>query len=180
VTRQTWINLHLWLAAFFTPILLIIAISGGLYLVGVKGTTVEGSVSLPAEASLNLKSADLKVDVDALLRGAGVEHSFEYIKKSGSTLTTRPTSRTYYVFKVSEDGVTASRHVPDLQKRLIELHKGHGPLAFKWLQRITAVGLILAMLAGLWLAFSDADLRRHGVISTGAGLVVAIVLGFFL
>ena len=149
-----------------------------LYLVGDKGTTVETSVSLPAEATLDPKSADLKADVEALLRSAGVEHSFEYIKKSGSTLTTRPTSRTYYVFKVGEDGVKASRHVPDLQKRLIELHKGHGPLAFKWLQRITAVGLIFAMLAGLWLAFSDADLRRHGIAFTGAGLAVAIVLGF--
>ena len=92
--HQTWINLHLRVAAFFTPILLIIAISGGLYLVGDKGTTVETSVSLPAEAALDPKSADLRADVDALLRSAGVEHSFEYIKKSGSTLTTSPTSRT--------------------------------------------------------------------------------------
>ena len=176
--RQNWINLHLWVAAFFTPILLIIAISGGLYLVGIKGTTVEIPISLPAEAALDPKSATLKADVDALLQGAGIEHSFEYIKKSGSTLTTRPTSRTYYVFSVGEDGVQANRHVPDLQKRLIELHKGHGPLAFKWLQRITAVGLVFAMLAGLWLAYSEAGLRRHGAISAGAGLAVTLVLGF--
>ena len=70
--------------------------------------------------------------------------------------------------------------MPDLQKRLIELHKGHGPLAFKWLQRITAIGLIFAILAGLWLALSERELWRHGAIATGAGLVVAVVLGFFL
>ena len=178
--RELWINLHLWVAAFFTPILLIIAISGGLYLVGVKGTTVDTAVSLPADTKLDPKSSNLKADVDALLRKAGIEHSFEYIKKSGSTLTTRPTSRTYYVLNVTEEGVQATRAVPDLQKRLIELHKGHGPLAFKWLQRITAIGLIFAVLAGLWLALSERELWRHGAIATGAGLVVAIVLGFFL
>ena len=178
--RQLWINLHLWVAAFFTPILLLIAISGGLYLIDVKGTTVETDISLPADALVDLEAEDLKEQVDELLRGAGIEHSFEYIRRSGSTLTTRPTSRTYYVVNVTEDGVQAARVVPDLQKRLIELHKGHGPLAFKQLQRITAVGLIFAILAGLWLALSAADLWRHGAIATGAGLVVTVVLAFFL
>ena len=178
--REHWINMHLWVAAFFTPVLLIVAISGGLYLVGIKGATVDTAVTLPADAKLDPKSSNLEADVDALLRQAGIEHSFEYIKKSGSTLTTRPTSRTYYVFRVTDGGVQATRAVPDLQKRLIELHKGHGPLAFKWLQRITAIGLIFAMLAGLWLAFSSADQWRRGAITTGAGLVVAVVLGFFL
>ena len=109
--RQHGINLHLWVAAFFTPILLLIAISGGLYLVGVKGTTVDTAVELPADATLDPKSADLKADVDALLRSAGIDHSFEYIKKSGSTLTTRPTSRTYYVLKVTDNGVDVDRRV---------------------------------------------------------------------
>lgn len=178
--REHWINMHLWVGAFFTPILLIIAVSGGLYLVGIKGATVDSAVSLPADAKLDPKSANLEADVDALLRKAGIDHSFEYIKKSGSTLTTRPTSRTYYVFTVADGSVKATRAVPDLQKRLIELHKGHGPLAFKWLQRITAIGLIFAILAGLWLALSERELWRHGAIATGAGLAVAVVLGFFL
>ena len=178
--RQLWINLHLYVAAFLTPILLIIAISGGLYLIGIKGTIDETDVTLSADATLDLDSGTLKEDVDDLLRGAGIEHSFEYIKRSGSTLTTRPTSRTYYVLKVSDDGVVATRAEPDLQKRLIELHKGHGPLAFKQLQRITAVGLIFAILAGLWLGLSDAELRRKAAVATGAGLLVSLGLGFLL
>ncbi len=64
------------------------------------------------------------------------------------------------MFKVTEGSMQATRAVPDLQKRLIELHKGHGPLAFKWLQRVTAIGLIFAMLAGLWLAFSSSKVRK--------------------
>ncbi len=178
--RQLWINLHLCVAAFITPVLLIIAISGGLYLIGIKGKTVKTNIPMPANSNLNLKSGDLKGDVDKLLRGAGIDHSFEYIKRSGSTLTTRPTSRTYYVLNVTEKGVKASRVLPDMQKRLIELHKGHGPLAFKQFQRITALGLIFAMFAGLWLGLSDTDLRRQTAIATGAGLLVSLWLAFFL
>lgn len=92
--RQLWINLHLCVAAFFTPVLLIIVISGGLYLVGVKGTVAKTDVPSPADATLDLDSGHLKEQVGGLLRDAGIEHSFEYIKRSGSTLTTRPTSRT--------------------------------------------------------------------------------------
>ena len=178
--RQLWINLHLCIAAFFTPVLLIIVISGGLYLVGVKGTVVETEVSLPANATLDLDAGDLEGQVDKLLQDAGVEHSFEYIKRSGSTLTTRPTSRTNYVVKVTETGVQATRVDPDLQKQLIELHKGHGPLAFKQLQRVTAVGLLFAILAGLWLGLSAADQWRQTAIATGAGLLVTLGLAFLL
>ena len=73
--RQHGINLHLWVAAFFTPILLLIAISGGLYLVGVKGTTVDTAVELPADATLDPKSADLKSLLQNSDRfGAAQEH----------------------------------------------------------------------------------------------------------
>ena len=168
--RQFWINLHLYVAAFFSPVLLIIVISGGLYLIGTKGTTVETDIALPANATLDLDAGDLKEEVDKLLRAAGIKHSFEYINRDGSTLTTRPTSRMNYVLKMTDEGVKATQVKPDLQKRLIELHKGHGPLAFKQLQRITALGLLLAILAGLWLGLSDAGLRRQTAITAGAGL----------
>ena len=178
--RQLWLNLHLCISAFFTPVLLIITISGGLYLIGIKGTSASTAVSLPANARLDLKSGSLKEDVDKLLRGAGIEHDFEYLKRSGSTLTTRPTSRTYYVLEVTEKGVQAARLVPDLQKRLIELHKGHGPLAFKQLQRVTALGLLFAIVSGLWLGLSSVDLRRQTAVATGAGLMVGLWLAFLL
>ena len=103
--RQFWINLHLYVAAFFTPVLLIIVISGGLYLIGIKGTTVETDIALPANATLDLDAGDLKEEVDKLLRAAGIKHSFGYIKRDGSTLTTRPTSRTNYVLKMTDEGV---------------------------------------------------------------------------
>ena len=44
MSRKLLINIHLYLAAFFTPVLLIMAISGGLYLMGIKGSYTEQQV----------------------------------------------------------------------------------------------------------------------------------------
>ena len=71
----------------------------------------------------------------ALLRQLGIAHEFEYVRKSGSRLLTRPTSRTYYEITLAGDTLEVTRHMPDLQKCLIELHKGHGPLLFKDFQK---------------------------------------------
>ena len=46
--RNLWINLHLYLAAFLAPGLLVMAISGGLYLIGITGTLSSTPVSVPA------------------------------------------------------------------------------------------------------------------------------------
>ena len=50
-------------------------------------------MELAAGVSLDLDSATLEEDVRRLLAGQGIDHRFEYLKVSGNTLTTRPTSR---------------------------------------------------------------------------------------
>ena len=45
--RATIIKLHLFVAAFFAPILLMVAVSGGLYLIGSKGTTERITLMVP-------------------------------------------------------------------------------------------------------------------------------------
>ena len=176
--RNFWISLHLYTAAFFAPALLFVAISGGLYLVGVKGTVTSTSVAVPSGVGMNPASASLETDVRALLRAIGVTHDFEYVKKSGNTLYTRPTSRTHYEISVAADAVTVKHNVPDLQKRLIELHKGHGPLWFKDFQKVLAVGVLFIVLSGLWLGLSSAGLRTRTIATGVIGLTVCLILAF--
>ena len=99
------------------------AISGGLYLLGIKGNVTEIPVSLVPGVSLDLAASDLEAAVRQLLTEAGIEHRFEYLKREDGALITRPTSRVYYIVHGGEDGVRVTRNEPDLQKRLIELHK---------------------------------------------------------
>jgi len=176
--RSLWVKIHLYVAAFFLPMLLAMATSGGLYLLGVKGSVESSPVSLSAVQSLSADSVTLESDVRKLLTANGIDHDFEYIKISGNTFITRPTSADYYEFTVHNNELQATLNRPDLIKSLVELHKGHGPLLFKDLQKLMALGLLIVLLSGFWLGASSVGLRIPTLLTTGAGLMIFLALGF--
>ena len=178
--RSLWVKVHLYVAAFFLPMLLAMATSGGLYLLGVKGSVDSTPVSLSATQTLSADSGTLDNDVRELLNASGIIHDFEYIKVSGSTFITRPTSSDYYELFVLENEVRATLNRPDLIKSLVELHKGHGPLLFKDLQKVMALGLLIVLLSGFWLGISSARLRKPTLLTASAGLLVFLALGFMI
>jgi hypothetical protein len=143
--RSLWVKIHLYIAAFFLPMLFLMAASGGLYLVGIKGSVEKEAITLTVPGMLNADSESLEQDVRDLLAANSIDHDFEYIKVSGNTLFTRPTSRTHFEFNPGEI-LVVSKNTPDLQKSLVELHKGHGPLLFKELQKVMAVGVLIVLL----------------------------------
>jgi hypothetical protein len=175
--RKLLIKIHMYLAAFFAPAVLLVAISGGLYLAGVKGNVEQETIYSSSEAMIDNKSTTLQADVAALLASAGVEsYSFEYIKVKGVTLYTRPTSSDHYLIKSSAGGVEVIHARPSLQSRMIELHKGHGPTTFKTFQKAFAIGLIFIILSGLWLGVSAARLRRSTLLTATTGAVIFALL----
>ena len=180
MSRKLLITIHMYLAAFFAPAVFLVAISGGLYLVGVKGEVIEQSIYTGPANALDTTAASLRTDVETLLATAGVaDYDFEYVKGKGNTLYTRPTSREHYVIKLQGQQVEIVHAVPSLQSRMIELHKGHGPTAFKTFQKVFAMGLLFIVASGLWLGLSAAGLRRRTLLTTLAGsmLFLALVLG---
>ena len=176
MTRSFWIKAHLIAAAFFTPALILIAISGGLYLLGIKGEVTQTPVSISAGTKLNFESSDLQMDVSKLLDELNIEHDFEYLKVSGNTVTTRPTSRIFYTFSRTREGVEIAHNRPSLQKVLVELHKGHGPMMFKDFQKAMAFGLLFILLSGTWLGLSSQGLRSTTVAAAGSGLALMLAL----
>jgi hypothetical protein len=177
MNRKLLITIHMYLAAFFAPAVLLVAISGGLYLAGVKGTVEQETIYNSNEPLIDGESSTLQADVTALLARAGVEsYSFEYVKISGATLYTRPTSSDHYLIKTTADSVEVIHASPSLQKRMIELHKGHGPTTFKTFQKAFAIGLIFIILSGLWLGVSAARLRRSTLLTAAAGAVTFALL----
>jgi uncharacterized iron-regulated membrane protein len=177
MNRKTLITIHMYLAAFFAPFVLLVCISGGLYLVGVKGEVQQESIYSQPGVALDTKSPGLKADVDRLLALAGVEgYDFEYVKVKGETLYTRPTSREHYVIKQGQGQLEVTRATPSLQSRMVELHKGHGPTLFKTFQKVFAVGLMFVILSGLWLGLSAAHLRRSTLFTAAGGAVVFLFL----
>ncbi|GAB5413924.1 MAG: hypothetical protein Cons2KO_15270 [Congregibacter sp.] len=176
MSRSLFITIHLYLSSFFGAAVLLVAISGGLYLIGIKGdvaetvvATVDGGKALAADKS--------KAAVSAALEKAGVtDFAFDYVKDRGTTLYTRPTSETHYVLKLSGDDIEITRAEPTLQKRMMELHMGHGPTVYKTFQKVFAAGMVFIILSGLWLGLSSDRLRRNTLISAGAGLAIFIAL----
>jgi hypothetical protein len=98
------------------------------------------------------------------------------VKVKGSALITRPSSTEHFLVKITASGVEVVRAVPNLQSRMIELHKGHGPTAFKTFQKVFAVGLVFTMLSGVWLGVSAARLRRSMLLVTLAGTLIFALL----
>ena len=45
MTRALLIKLHLYLSAFFSAAIILVAVSGGLYLIGIKGSVEQTSVA---------------------------------------------------------------------------------------------------------------------------------------
>ena len=146
--RNALVNVHLYLAAFLAPMVFLVAISGGLYLMNVKGSYATILVALPEGAAIDPDSPALEEDFRTLLSRAGVDHNFEYIKLDGTPDYT-PTSRTNYQVTITDEGLVMQKRVPSLQKRMLELHFGHGPTWFKHFQRVMALGLLLIVILGL-------------------------------
>jgi hypothetical protein len=174
--RKKILSLHLLLASFMAPAFIMVAISGGLYLIGIKGANIESEVSVPAQFSLDLSSNELEQDVRTILGQLDLKTNFEYLRIRGSSITTRPTSREHLRLNVTDEGLKIKTVTPDLQGSLIELHKGHGPTLFKTYQKLVALGLIFVMLSGLWMGISNKMMRKKTLIAATLGLATFILL----
>ena len=175
--RATIIKLHLFVAAFFAPILLMVAVSGGLYLIGSKGATERITLMVPETVVFDDDAADLEAEVTSLLTKLGQSTDFEYLKISGKTLITRPTSRTSFEISRTETGLSVVEVRPDWIKTIVELHKGHGPTLFKTFQKVMAVGLLFIVVSGLWLGLTAKGLRKNTLLTSAAGLIIFVILG---
>jgi hypothetical protein len=177
MNRNTLITIHMYLSAFFAPMVLLVAISGGLYLIGIKGSVERTELATIERAPLDTSSEQLPAEVSALLAEAGVsDFDFEYVKVKGDTLYTRPTSREHYVIEQGDGAVSIIHAVPDFQSGMVELHKGHGPTLFKTFQKLFALALVFIIVSGVWLGLNARHLRRNTLVTAGLGCLGVLVL----
>ena len=176
MARALLIKLHLYCSAFFAAAIVLVAVSGGLYLIGIKGTIEQTPVgTLATGQQLLLEPSEAQVQ--AALASLGVsDFEFEYVKQKGSQLITRPTTRPFYTLDISGEEAVVRYNEPSLQKRMIELHMGHGPTAYKAYQQVFAAGMLFIILTGLWLGLSSARLRFSTAVISGAGVILFLWL----
>lgn len=176
MSRKLLINIHLYLAAFFTPFIVIVSISGGLDAAGIGMETKETLVRTLKGTQLNFDSEDIKAEVQAILVKTGIDHRFEQVRVRGDSASTRPTSRTHYSLKNNRGSLEITERNPSILRVFMELHKGHGPKLFKWFEISFGVALFFIAVSGLWLGLDNRGLRKRTVVITGLGLAVFLAL----
>jgi ABC-type uncharacterized transport system substrate-binding protein len=145
MTRTLLIKLHFYCSAFFAAAIVLVAVSGGLYLIGLKGSierTPVGTLATGQQLSQNPSEAN----VQAALASLGVaDLEFEYVKQKGSQLITRTMTRSFYTLDISGDEAVVLFII------LTGLWLG---LSSARLRSSTAVISGAGVILFLWLAFS--------------------------
>ncbi len=178
MSRKLVVTIHLSLAAFFSPILIIIAISGGLYLIGEKGDIEKEVVFQGSLTEFNFSDDDMSGQVRQFIEKNNISHQFEYVKGGKTFAFTRPTSKQHLLFEASDNQLVVSKRTPNFIASIIELHKGHGPTLFKTYQKLTAVGLLLILVSGLFLGLTSPTYRKMTIAISGIGLMTSLLLIF--
>ncbi len=178
MSRKLLISIHLILAAFFAPILILIGVSGGLYLIGEKGHFEKQEIYKGDLAGYDFSNKDRASQVRTFIKAQNIDHEFDYIKGGSDFAITRPTSKEHYLFELDGEQLVVTKRTPNVIATIVELHKGHGPNGFKTLQKFTALGLFLIIISGLYLGITSPLLRNKTAAITGLGFVVTLLFAF--
>lgn len=179
-SRNKLILVHLFLASFLAPAFIMVAITGALDLIGIEPNTTEGEITLRRDAIINPDSPTIDADIAQILSRQNIDVHFESLRVRPTRITTQPTSRDFIRFS-KEDGIWSANLIqPDLQYSMMELHKGHGPKAFKTYGIISGIALFLVILGGLIVGLLAKAYRRKTIVASGVGFVAFLLLGFML
>jgi len=176
--RKLLITLHLLFAGLMAPAFILLAVTGGAYLLGQNGEETKVAIQLPAGTVIDLQSPTAEEDIRKLLASAKIDHDFEYLKNRGTTAQTRPTSRPYINFKQKDGQWMAEKVTPNFMKAAIEIHKGHGPTLLKTYHKIVALMLIGVVLGGIFVGLLAKAYRRKTIGAVVIGTLLYLVLIF--
>ena len=168
------INIHLILAGLYMPLMLMMPFTGAMYILGYQGSQTS-TEAFKSREIVPEGEAEREAFFRELFKKQGIDFNFEYVRVSKNDFIFRPQSRDHYVAVRAADGeLTFSKIEPTLLKRMIELHKGHGPVAMRWFEASFGLALILTTLSGLYLAWTAKAYRKPTLISFGIGAVVIV------
>lgn len=171
--RKLMLNLHLVLSGLFIPFLIIIPLSGSLYLLNVKGTAEKQEVLRVHTIS---PIEDKEAFFRSLFKDNQIDFDFEYIKENPGELIFRPANRVHYTAKIIDGEVIVTKVTPSILNRMMELHKGHGPRIAKYYEAAFGTALMLLLLTGIYLAWTVKNYRKVVGISFLAGLAALLAL----
>lgn len=171
MNRKLLVSIHIYLSAIFLPFLFLMPLTGFLYLIGEKGSSTRELVysineSLPTQ--IEERQEWIQTNFDRF----DPDFKYEYIRSGANNHILRPSHKTHYNLLETSEGVEFYKVSPNFLQSLVELHKGHGPQLFKRLETIFALGLLLIMVSGVWLAVMSPIYRKKILIGLFLGSTI--------
>ena len=179
-THRQLLTLHLWLAAFFLPIAVMFAITGGLYTISIKGSYIETSRTLELEQPLAPELSVLTGIVERALDAEGVAapSGAASIKKAGTSFELEWTGAERDVLlKPSAEPRQATLVIKETTpwRHLVQLHKAKGSELAKAISVLWAIGLVVILLSGLLMAWNVPAYRRQAITAGGLGIATFVL-----
>lgn len=181
IKRMTLIKIHTLLAAFILPVTVMFAITGGLYTWGIKGEYHSETIKLALEQPLepNLVTMSALVEYELEQRGVSVPTGNPKIKKAGTSFQFEWTgSNRDVTLAPTGNPKMAKLKIKDTSwyRQFVQLHKAKGGSAFKVFAAVFAIGLLVLLITGCWMAWQIPKYRKMMFGAGGAGVVTFVVM----
>jgi len=179
--RKSLIVVHTVLAAFFLPMGIMYAVTGGLYGLGIKGgyDTQTSAITLAAPLEPTLSALAGIVERELADRSIAPPTGNASVKTGGTSFYFEWTGAVRDVqLHPTSDPLVAELRVKDTgpHRYFVQLHKAKAGSVFKWFAAAWMVGLVALFVTGGVMAFAVKPYRRLAAVATAAG-VVAFVAG---
>jgi hypothetical protein len=173
--RRTLTTVHLALAAFFFPVALMFAFTGGLYTLAIKGGYEEISHVVVIDERLKPELTALVSVAERQLRAleVPVPSGGASVKKAGTSFELEWTGVDRdVVLRPTNDPLRADLIIKDTGpwRHFVQLHKAKGSDIAKGISVAWATGLVVILTSGLVMAWTAPPYRRLAIRASGAGL----------
>ena len=176
-------SFHACLAMFFLPAVILFAVTGSLYIFGIKGDLntksyqIQLSQSLPRPLALNIEAQE-KVMVDyAREHGIEVPEGKAQKGRMGVTLGNPAGYHLVLIPDRTENSAELQVNQPGLYYKIVLLHKAKCGWVFKIFGVATGICLVLLYVSGIILIWKNIRLKNKALILCGIGLLTIIVAG---
>lgn len=181
MSRAILVKLHVLLAAFMLPAMLMFLVTGALYTWGIKGGYQTQKIELTLDQALPSDKSALAAIITRELqaRDLSVPSGQPNLKEVSGAYQLEWTGANRDVLLASAtDPLKATLTVKDTTwyRHVVQLHKAKGGVVFKVYAALMALSLLLLLLSGVLMALQMPKLRMLTLGTIGAGVLAFVLM----
>ena len=180
-TRMILVKVHMLLAAFIFPAIVMFLVTGGFYTWGVKGSYLDEVHLIELGHPLSADVGQLQKLIERELGNLAIEapSGKAKLKKAGTSFRVEWTgSKRDVVLEPTTEQLIARLTVKETTwyRNLVQLHKAKGGQLFKVYAAVLAFSLFAILSTGFFIAFEIPKYRKSAIYASMAGVAVFLVM----